>query len=91
MELTAILGILTGFGLVVLLPITALLLTHQRRMAELHTKAAFLPTPELDRLRQEVAELKQIVHQQAIQMDTLISRQHQVLNRPEDASIRIDA
>jgi hypothetical protein len=35
LDIAGILGVLTGFGLVVIIPIVAMLLSHQRRMAEL--------------------------------------------------------
>jgi hypothetical protein len=68
----AILGALTGFGLVVVLPIVAVLTAHQRKMAEVYARsaAAAQPNPELQSLRQEIRELKDLVHQQAIALDS---------------------
>lgn len=64
-----------------MIPIVAILTTHQRRMAELiHGKDgqyASQANLEIQALRQEVSELRQLVHQQTIAMDGLMS-----LNRP---------
>ncbi len=57
------LGVLTGFGLLVIVPIVSMLLSHQRRMAELvrgsnddrDTKSQ----ERIDRLEREVAQLRQ--------------------------------
>lgn len=54
-----------------MIPIVAILTSHQRKMAELlhGSRQQQLPSPEIDALRREVLELKQIVHQQTIAID----------------------
>ena len=56
-----------------MIPIVWILTSHQRKMAELlhGTRQNNLPNPEVDMLRREVQELKQIVHQQTIAIDNL--------------------
>jgi len=69
-------GMLIGFGLVVVLPLVAVLTHHQRKMAELvhrnHGQAQ--ASQEISALRQEIYELKQLIHQQAIALDSYASR-----------------
>lgn len=68
-----------GFGLVVGIPITAILTHHQRKMAELihgkmgdqNTNQALLH--EIQSLRYEVSQLRESVNQQRIDMDDLKS------------------
>jgi hypothetical protein len=59
--------------LALLIPIVAILTTHQRRMAELihgsHRTAA--GNAEIATLRQEMQELKEVVHQQTIAIDNI--------------------
>ena len=57
---------------VFMIPIVAILTHHQRKMAELlhGSRAQALPNPEIDAMRREIAELKQLVHQQAIALDS---------------------
>lgn len=54
-------------------PIIAILTTHQRKMAELMRSQQSLPAanPETQALRQEIRELKQLVHEQSIAIDNL--------------------
>jgi len=55
-------------------PIVAILTSHQRKMAELyHNRQQLQSNPEIAALRQEVMELKQLIHQQAIAMDSFTS------------------
>lgn len=56
-----------------MIPIVAILTTHQRRMAEIihSNQQNQLPNPEVESLRQEIRELKSLVHQQAIAVDNL--------------------
>jgi hypothetical protein len=56
------------------IPIVAILTSHQRNMSELihnrHTQQqASVPNAEIQALRREVAELRELVLQQTIQMD----------------------
>ena len=70
-----ILGILAGgIGLIILLmiPLVAILTTHQRKMAQLlHGKRNDLPNPEVESLRKEMAEVRGLLHQQMIAIDNL--------------------
>ena len=62
-------------GLVMLIPIIAILTAHQRKMAEiLHRQPQIPVQPQQDQLQQEIRELKQLVHQQAIALDTLTTK-----------------
>lgn len=58
--------------IIFMIPIVAILTTHQRKMAELVHRN---PTPnsngEIDALRREVQELKEIVHQQTLAIDNI--------------------
>lgn len=56
-----------------MIPIVAILTSHQRKMAELlhGSGQQLLPSPEIEALRREVLELKQIVHQQTIAIDSI--------------------
>ncbi len=65
-----VIALLIPFGLVVVLPIVAILTHHQRKMAETYARNAQAQSnPEIAMLRHEIRELKEIVHQQAIAMD----------------------
>ena len=59
-----------------LIPIVAILTKHQQRMAEIvHNGASKMPqSSELSALRQEVSELRQLIHQQTIALDNATSR-----------------
>jgi hypothetical protein len=60
--------------LVFMIPIIAILTSHQRKMAEIYAHQAHVqPNPEIAALRQEIQELKQLIHQQAIAMDNVTS------------------
>jgi hypothetical protein len=69
---------LAAFEVVYLIPLTALMIPivailtyHQRKMAEvIHAhRQPSPPSPEIEALRREVLELKQVVHQQTIAID----------------------
>jgi hypothetical protein len=71
-----------------LIPIVAILTRHQQRMAEIIHANRPQNTPdraEIDSLRREIQELKQIVHQQAISMDTWVDRQTKLAQTREPA------
>lgn len=58
---------------VFMIPIIAILTSHQRRMAELihgnrHNQNS---SAEIDMLRRELQEVKQLVHQQTLAIDSL--------------------
>ena len=56
------------------IPIVAILVKHQQRMAEIiHGTARQQGDAEIAQLRSEVYELKQLVHQQMISVDSLVS------------------
>lgn len=60
--------------LVFMIPIIAILTAHQRKMAEIYAQQGLRQhDPEIAALRQEVHELKTLIHQQAIAMDNLAS------------------
>jgi hypothetical protein len=64
-------------------PIIAILTSHQRKMAELFRSQppTQLANPETMALREEIRELKELVHQQAIAIDNM--------NRPVPMEPRI--
>lgn len=66
----------------VIIACTAILTGHQRKMAELyHSNAAGQTNPEIMALRNEVADLKRLMHEQAIAIDNLANLQGR-LNAP---------
>ncbi|MBA3726240.1 MAG: hypothetical protein H0W86_07240 [Armatimonadetes bacterium] len=72
MEIESVIGVLTGFGLVVVVPLVAIMLAHQRRMAALihgdqgqNSKLA----ERIDRLQVEVEELRGLVTDQVLRID----------------------
>lgn len=72
-EMIPIVAIVMTFSV----PLVAILVHHQRKMAEMihrnHTQAMQVH-PETDALRREVAELKHLMHQQAIVLDDMKGR-----------------
>lgn len=58
-----------------LIPIVAILSAHQQKMARIFAERQNSPNglEDVARLRAEVYELKQLVHQQTIQMDSLLA------------------
>ena len=74
--------------LIFMIPIIGILTNHQRKMAELmHNKAG--NAGDIEALRREIYELKQLVHQQAISIDNLLARQQPTT--PPDISTRISS
>jgi hypothetical protein len=61
--------------LIFMIPIIAILTSHQRRMAEIVHGGKNGNPGDIDALRREIHELKQLVHQQAISIDNLLARQ----------------
>lgn len=57
--------------LALLIPIVAILTAHQRKMAELIHSRQSLPDPSVQQLKAEIAELRERVNTQAIQMDNI--------------------
>lgn len=62
-----------------MIPIVAILTQHQRRMAEIMRQNQPQGHHEIAELRREVSQLKEIVNQQALQMDDFLSRQSQLM------------
>ena len=70
-EMEGMLALAIPFGLVVVLPTIGILTSHQRKMAEIYANRAMpVADPEIAMLRQEIRELKELVHQQAIALDS---------------------
>ena len=66
--------------LALMIPIVAIFVHHQQKMAQiLHQNP--VNNPEVSALRQEIAELKTLVHQQAITLDNIATAQRS-LNEP---------
>jgi uncharacterized membrane protein (DUF106 family) len=65
------------------IPIVAILMAHQRRMAEIihqqHAQA-YQQSPEILALRQEVHELRQLIHEQTIAMDDIRTQTRALAN-----------
>jgi hypothetical protein len=57
--------------LALLLPVVALLVKHQHDMAKIIHAQPLTNPDEIVALRQEVAELRQLMHQQAIALDSI--------------------
>lgn len=73
--------------LALMIPIIVVLLKHQQRMAEiLHTSNNQVRNPEIEMLRFEVQELKQLVNQQTLAMDTFLDRQRQLTSTTPPAT-----
>ena len=71
----AVLGIMIPI-IALMIPIVAILVSHQQKMAQIiHSNRAQVPNHELEALRTEVRELKELIHQQAIAFDSLATRQ----------------
>jgi len=56
-----------------MIPIVAILVSHQQKMAQIihGSNRQQLPNPEVDALKREVQELKQLIHQQTIALDSV--------------------
>ncbi len=61
------------FVMIFSIPIVALFLEHQRRMAKMINERADY-RPEMEALRREVGELRNLVNQQALVLDDLGTR-----------------
>lgn len=65
-----------------MIPIVAILTYHQRKMAEImHARVPHNPA-QIDELRREMQQLKEIVAQQAIQMDDFLASQRRLAASP---------
>lgn len=56
--------------LALMIPIVAILTSHQRRMAEFMHRPELAPNAELESLRREVSDLKELVHQQTLALES---------------------
>jgi hypothetical protein len=76
--------------MLMMIPIVALLTSHQRKMAKIMRESDGVQDPRLamenEYLRREMAELKALMHQQAIAIDNLAPR----LAAPMDVSQRLE-
>lgn len=71
-DVPAIIGVLTGFGLVVVVPLVAMMLNHQRRMAEIMRgtqEQRGVADERIMRLEHEVGQLRQLLTDNIIEMD----------------------
>ncbi len=73
---------------IVMIPIVRMLTKHQQRMAEIiHGSNQQDVGGEMAQLRKEVYDLKQLVHQQTIALDTLTNRTLQPPEQPLQARL----
>lgn len=71
--------------LVFMIPIVAILTSHQRKMAELMQRQApplGLPNMEIESLRAEVRELRARIDRQTIALDSLLALQQPAAQQP---------
>lgn len=55
------------------IPIVAIMLSHQRKMAQMYLeRQTAQPSAEIQSLRQEIRELKALVHEQTIALDNAL-------------------
>src|SRR4026209_2990223 len=90
-NIEAVIGVLTGFGLCVIVPIVAMLLTHQRRMAELvngNQTQRGLSDQKVAKLEAEVAMLRQQIAENIIAMDDHRSTAAKLAPPPHPPEIR---
>lgn len=58
-----------------MIPIVAILVSHQQKMARIiHGEGGANTRAQIDALRAEVAQLKEVIHQQTIALDNLANR-----------------
>jgi hypothetical protein len=88
-EVVGTIGGVVGLIVLLLIPLVVILTSHQRKMAEMiHGKRTQLPNPEVETLRKEMAEVRELLHQQMIAIDNL-SRINAPLNgHNSDDSVR---
>jgi hypothetical protein len=90
-NIEAVIGVLTGFGLCVIVPIVAMLLTHQRRMAELvngNQAQRGVSDQKVAKLEAEVAMLRQQIAENIIAMDDHRSTAAKLAPPPPPQEIR---
>lgn len=70
-------------ALIFMIPIIAILTQHQRKMALImrgrDEDGRAVKTPEVDQVRAEMNELRQLIHQQSIALDNVASQQAEIL------------
>jgi predicted PurR-regulated permease PerM len=76
---------------VLMIPIVAILTSHQQKMAKIiHEGRSNSTSSEIEALRQEIRELKQLVHQQSIAIDSFGARPA-APPKPESIEHRLNA
>jgi hypothetical protein len=81
LDIPAVVGVMTGFGMFVIIPVVAMLLSHQRRMAELvHNQQARqgVENERILRLEQEVSHLREQLTDNILAFDDHREVQHRV-------------
>lgn len=71
-DLPAVIGVLTGFGLLVVVPLVSIMLSHQRRMAEIirgGQEQRGVADERILRLESEVSQLRQLISDNIIALD----------------------
>lgn len=70
-------------ALIFMIPIIAILTQHQRKMALImrgrDEQGRAVKTPDVDQVREEMNELRQLIHQQSIALDNMASQQAEIL------------
>lgn len=67
--------------LALLIPIVAILTVHQQKMAQILHRSG-TDVSEISNLRKELADLKALVHQQTITLDSIATNARQLPPRP---------
>lgn len=88
-DVVGIIGGVIGLIILLMIPLVAILTTHQRKMAELmHGKRGQLPNPEVESLRKEMAEVRQLLHQQMIAIDNIARTNSSLNGRSPEGTVR---
>ena len=75
MDITAIIGVLTGFGLIVVVPLFAIATSHRQKMAKLsgstsdNSDRVRVLESQVASLRQEVTELRHFITDNVLELD----------------------
>lgn len=86
-------GMITA-GMMLLIPIVAILTSHQQKMAKLMNQQAPPQTNNQDEVLQELRSLRQLVGQQAMILDDVATKQEQLAKRVDQSNniqARLDA
>lgn len=84
-DLPAVIGVLTGFGLVVVMPLVGMMLSHQRRMAEIMRGGQdqrSLVDERIAHLEGEVSQLRQLLADNLIAIDDRREFQQRLASPP---------